>query len=449
MAMVGRRAPDFDLPCTRGDEGTRGRIRLMDFADRWLVLVFFPRDFSLVCPTELSALSRRIDDFRDRSCDILGVSTDSLDTHERWMNAPPSQSGLGGLGFPLASDENGEASRAYGVYLERQHIALRGLFIIDPNGVLQYQVVHNVSVGRRVDEVLRVLAALETGGMCPENWCSECQTLDLASELLPGAILGQYRVEERVGEGTFAVVFRARDTVLDRTVALKVFKAESLDGSVDFLEEARAAAALNHPNVCTIFSAEVIGGVPVIAMEYVDGSPLETLLRDGPLDQQQVARFTRQIASGLAAAHAHNIVHGDLKPANIMVTADGQVRITDFGLSRRVSGQQTATIDWTTDSPGAIAGTPGYMSPEQARGESANPASDVFSLGTVVFEMLTGRRAFEGENVLKVLDQIQHVEPQRLAMEAPRPFSEILPGMLTRDYRDRLVTMDRIVQLLG
>src|SRR5690606_37926742 len=124
----------------------------------------------------------------------------------------------------LASDLDGTVSRAYGVYLEPQHIALRGLFIIDPNGVLQYQVVHNVSVGRRVDEVLRVLAALENGGMCPENWCSECQTIEPATALQPGSIISHYRVEQKVGEGSFANVFRARDSVLERTVALKVFK---------------------------------------------------------------------------------------------------------------------------------------------------------------------------------------------------------------------------------
>jgi serine/threonine-protein kinase len=202
--------------------------------------------------------------------------------------------------------------------------------------------------------------------------------------------------------------------------------------------------------VCTIFAADLSGGVPVIAMEYVDGRPLQSLLNDGPLAQGQVSHLTRQIASGLAAAHAHNIVHGDLKPANVMVTPDGQVKITDFGLSRRVSDRQAVeTISWSAGGTGSIAGTPGYMSPEQARGETANPASDVFSLGAVVFEMLTGRRAFEGENVLKVLDQIQHVDPERLAVGTPEPFAGILPRMLTRDFRDRLVTMNQIAQLLG
>src|SRR5262249_42113793 len=151
---------------------------LDDFRDGWLILVFYPRDFSLVCPGELTALSGRIEEFRRRGCQLLGVSTDSLESHERWLATPPAPGGVGDLPFPLASDHDGAASRAYGVYLEQQHIALRGLFIIDPNGVLQFQVVHNLSVGRRSEEVLRVLAALGTGGMCPEDWCPDGDTFD-------------------------------------------------------------------------------------------------------------------------------------------------------------------------------------------------------------------------------------------------------------------------------
>ncbi|MGE0755392.1 MAG: protein kinase [Pirellulaceae bacterium] len=450
MVNVGRRAPDFQLPSTRGSLDTRRTLQLSDFTDRWLALVFFPRDFSLVCPTELSALSDRIEEFQERSCDVVAISTDTLETHELWINAPPAQSGLGGIRFPLASDTDGAVSRAYGVYLERQHIALRGLFIVDPNGVLQYQVVHNVSVGRRVEEVLRVLAALENGGMCPESWCSECQTIEPARAIRPGTLIGHFRIEAKVGEGSFASVFRAVDTVLERTVALKVFQSDSLRTGHDFLAEARAAASLNHPNVCTVFSAELLGGVPVIAMEYVDGQPLQAILNGEPLAEDRVMHLTRQIASGLAAAHAQHVVHGDLKPANVLLTRDDQIKITDFGLSRRfLSAAATETVTWDSSAAGTIMGTPRYMSPEQARGESASPASDVFSLGAVVFEMLTGRQAFSGENVLQVLDQIQHVDPARLAANAPRPFSEMLRDMLAANRRDRAMTMDQIAELLA
>ena len=164
MATVGTRAPNFSLPATRGSAGSRQAASLTDYRDRWLVLMFYPRDFSLVCPTELTAISGRMTEFRHRDCEVLGVSTDSLATHEQWIALPRSQGGLGGLDFPLASDEEGAVCTAYGVYVPRQHLALRGLFIIDPNGVLQYQLVHNLSVGRRSEEVLRVLDGLQKIG---------------------------------------------------------------------------------------------------------------------------------------------------------------------------------------------------------------------------------------------------------------------------------------------
>src|SRR5437879_3542048 len=151
-ATVNRRAPDFSLRYTRGPGTEPQQCGLADFQDRWLLLLFYPRDFTLVCPTELLAISARIAEFQDRECDVLAVSTDSIATHERWLATPRSQGGLLGLNFPLASDESGEMCRAYGVYVPKQHLALRGLFVIDPNGVLQYQVVHNLSVGRSTGE---------------------------------------------------------------------------------------------------------------------------------------------------------------------------------------------------------------------------------------------------------------------------------------------------------
>src|SRR5262249_49105174 len=132
-ARVGKRAPQFEMPCTQGP-GTTRQVRLDDFRDRWIMLIFYPRDFSLVFPTHLTALSGRLEEFRRQECDILGISTDSIESHERWITTAPVRGGLGEIHFPLASDRDGCVSRAYGVYLEPQHVALRGLFIIDPNG---------------------------------------------------------------------------------------------------------------------------------------------------------------------------------------------------------------------------------------------------------------------------------------------------------------------------
>jgi alkyl hydroperoxide reductase subunit AhpC len=448
-ATVGKRAPEFDLPCTQAAGRTR-RVRLEDFRDRWLILVFYPRDFSLVCPTELTALSARMEEFRHRGCDIVGISTDSLATHERWITTPRTQGGLGEIHFPLASDPEGTVARAYGVYLQLQHVALRGLFIIDPNGVLQYQAVHNLSVGRRTDEVLRMLTALESGGMCPEDWCTDCATLDPTRALVPGHMLAHYRIEREVGQGSFAAVFRAHDTRLDRSVALKVLKSGSPSSALAVLAEARVAAALNHPNVCTIFAVDDSEGVPVITMEYVDGHPLSVKLQEGTLSGDQAAGLGRQIALGMAAAHTLGIVHGDLKPANLLVTRSGVIKITDFGLSRRAAPPQTSeeTQMWVTAEEGAIAGTPSYMSPEQSQGEPISPKSDVFSLGAVLYEMLAGKKAFTGQNVLQVLHQIRDVDPERYAAEVPEPFATILRCCLVRDARERGITMEMIAQML-
>jgi eukaryotic-like serine/threonine-protein kinase len=448
-ASVGRPAPEFELPCTRGP-GSTHQVGLADFRDRWLILVFYPRDFSLVCPTEITALSDRMEEFRRRGCDILGISTDSIDSHERWIATPRARGGLGEIQFPLASDREGAVARAYNIYLEPQRVALRGLFIIDPNGVLQYQAVHNLSVGRRTDEVIRVLTAFQSGGLCPEDWCIDCATLDPTLALVPGNMLAHYRIAAEVGLGTFAAVFRAHDTVLDRPVALKVFKASSARLSRTVLAEARAAAALNHPNVCTIFAVDDSEGVPVIVMEFVDGQSLNALLQAGSLAAAQVADLGRQIALGMAAAHGRGIVHGDLKPANLLVTHGGVVKITDFGLSRRSAPLQDSeqTLRWESIDEGKIAGTPAYMSPEQSRGESVTPKSDVFSLGVVLYEMLTGKPAFAGENVLQVLDQIRNVAPDRYVAEVPEPFADILHESFVREAQDRVITMDRIAEML-
>jgi eukaryotic-like serine/threonine-protein kinase len=447
---VGSRAPDFALPCTtRPDTGER-TVSLADYRDRWLILLFYPRDFSMVCPTELTALSTKFEEFARRDCDILGVSTDTIESHENWMATPRSQGGVGPLNFPLASDEDGEVCQEYGVYLPRQNVALRGLFIVDPNGVLQYQVVHNLSVGRRSDEVLRVLDGLQTGGLCPENWSNKEPTLDPARVVSPNSIVGQYRIEEQIGAGTFGLVYRARDLTLERTVALKIFKAESGAAPHRLLGEARAAAALNHPNVCTVFAVDDSDGLSMIVMEHVEGQPLKKMLEAGKLSLEETKSIAGQIARGMAVAHSNKIVHGDLKPANIMVTPDHLAKIMDFGLAHRDphSSATAETGTWETADPAGLSGTPDYMSPEQSRGEPASWRSDVFSLGLIIYEMLSGQRAIRGGNLLSVLRQIDTLQADHYAAGMPEPFATILRRALVAQTAKREITMSDIVELL-
>jgi alkyl hydroperoxide reductase subunit AhpC/predicted Ser/Thr protein kinase len=449
-ATVGMLAPDFALPCTRVFGSDRTRAALPDYRGRWLTLLFYPRDFSMICPTEISMMSNRLEEFQRRECEVLAVSTDSVATHERWIMTPRSQGGLGGLNFPLASDEDGAACQAYGVYMPRQHLALRGLFIIDPNGVLQYQVVHNLSVGRRTDEVLRVLDALQTGGLCPENWTPADATLDPASTLGPGRVIGQYRIEELIGTGAFGSVFRAQDLLLRRTVALKIMRPDNRLAADAVLIEARAAAALSHPNVCTVYTVDISEGVSLIAMEYLAGRPLSKLIEAGPLPVADAVSIVCQIAHGMAAAHTAGVIHGDLKPANLMVGPEGTVKIMDFGLSRRdpsSHSQQTTLLGETA--PRGISGTPSYMSPEQARGQPLTAATDIFSLGLVIYEMLTGAMAMSGTGLLEVLRQVENANAADLAARLPDPFAEIVRRGLVIDPKARVLTMQGIVELLA
>ena len=381
---------------------------------------------------------------------MLGVSTDSVETHERWLTTRPTDGGLGPLSFPLAGDPDGTVCRAYGVYLERQQVAMRGLFLIDPNGVLQYQVVHSLSVGRDTDEVLRVLEGLQTGGVCPGGRRRGDPVLDPSRELGPNRVVGPYRIEEELGGGSFGTVFRARDLALDREVALKVLRPGSPVPATALLAEARAAAALNHPNICIIHAVDSSEGVSMIVMEYIAGEPLSKLMGQGPLPPHQVAVWGRQVALGMASAHAQGVVHSDLKPANVLVTPTGTVKIVDFGMARRNRPpiQTDETGVWDPGRPSGISGTPAHMAPEQARGEQATPASDVFSLGVMLYEMLTGRRAREAGNLLELLRRIDREDLTSRLGEIPKPYEGVLRRALVADSADRRITMEQIAEQL-
>jgi alkyl hydroperoxide reductase subunit AhpC/predicted Ser/Thr protein kinase len=464
VASVGQRAPDFSLVCISAEERRPRRVTLRDYQGRWLLLFFYPRDFSFVCPTELTAFSARRADFDQRDCELLGVSVDSIELHEEWLAAPVEQGGLGPLRFPLASDPQGDAARAYGVWVEEKKVSARGLFIIDPEGILQYAVVHNLSVGRSSDEVLRVLDALRAGGLCPMGWTSADGLIDPEQALAPGKILGHYRIRAKLGSGTFGTVFGAWDLHLERMVALKVMKQDLVASREAILAEARAAAGLNHPHICTVYAVEQEEGLPVIAMEYLAGRPLSQHIADG-LPAHRALAILHQVALGLAAAHARGTVHGDLKPANIMVSDDGVAKILDFGLSTVRASQRDssemhhrpeqrpasdldgddATFDFVMErtgegssEPGSLRGTPVYMAPEQVTGEVATPASDVYSFGLVFFEALTGKRARRGRHVLQLLATIETEDLTRtLPSRVDAAYRDLLSSLLRHDPADR------------
>ncbi|MFD1953534.1 peroxiredoxin [Paenibacillus thailandensis] len=168
--LVGRPAPDFTMETATGDGKGFGTVSLSDYRGKWLVLFFYPLDFTFVCPTEITALSLAAEEFKKLNTEILGVSVDSKHSHRAWINTPVADNGLGTLNFPLAADLTKKVASDYGVLIEEEGVALRGLFIIDPQGEIKYQVVNHNDVGRSVDETLRVLQALQSGGLCPMNW---------------------------------------------------------------------------------------------------------------------------------------------------------------------------------------------------------------------------------------------------------------------------------------
>jgi serine/threonine protein kinase len=265
-------------------------------------------------------------------------------------------------------------------------------------------------------------------------------------------MVSHYRLEKEVGSGAFSRVFRAHDTTLDRTVALKIMKPDSPVPAAAVLAEARAAASLNDRHVCTIYSVDEADGVPVIAMEYLSGKPLSKLIAHSqPLPLNQAVDITRQVALGMAAAHSQGVVHGDLKPANLFVTSDSVVKILDFGLARRDQPRHdpNETTELEAGRTGGVTGTPSYMSPEQVEGLRPTTASDVFSLGAVLYEMVTGEQAFVGKNVLQVLGRIRNVDAERLTASLPDALGTLVREMLVREPRLRTISMAEVAGRLA
>jgi serine/threonine protein kinase/Tol biopolymer transport system component len=263
-----------------------------------------------------------------------------------------------------------------------------------------------------------------------------------------GTTLGRYRIGDTVGKGGMGTVYRARDTRLGREVAVKVLPdklASDADRLARFEREARVLASLNHPNIATLFGLEEHEGRRFLIMELVEGETLEKRLVRAAVPVHPALELARQIAAGLEAAHECGVIHRDLKPANIMVTPEGVVKVLDFGLAKALTPEQpesdpedSPTLSAST-SAGTILGTAPYMSPEQARGQAIDRRTDIWAFGCVLFEMLTGTRAFPGDTVTDVLVAVIEREPDwtLLPAAAPRRVVELLHKCLRKDPRRR------------
>ncbi len=262
--------------------------------------------------------------------------------------------------------------------------------------------------------------------------------------LEPGIRLGPYEVVARIGAGGMGEVWRARDTRLERDVALKVLPAAAVADEVArarLVREARTASKLNHPNVCTIHEVGEADGQIFIAMELVEGETLADRLVGAALAPEEVVRIGQQLADALSHAHEHGVVHRDLKSANVILTPEGRAKVLDFGLAKKINikeSEDATTLSQTTlTDAGTVAGTPAYMAPEQLRGQPADPRSDVWALGVVLYEMAAGRRPFRGHTGFEMTSEILTRPPPPLPPSVPEPLRGVIERCLAKDSSQR------------
>ena len=266
-------------------------------------------------------------------------------------------------------------------------------------------------------------------------------------DLGPGRTLGPYQVLEPLGAGGMGEVWKARDTRLERDVAIKIISHEKAGDAVlqsRFGREAKALSALNHPNIVSVYDVGEDSGIRYIVSELVRGASLRTVISAGPLPLDRLLRLAAQAATALKAAHAAGIVHRDLKPENIMVTSDDTVKILDFGLARHVRtagihSEDSRTETLATD-PGVIMGTAGYMSPEQVCGTEVDGRSDIFSFGVILYEMATGSRAFHGRNSIETMSAILRDEAPHLPANLPSALDRTIRRCLDKEPANRFQT---------
>ncbi len=279
----------------------------------------------------------------------------------------------------------------------------------------------------------------------PAKDISITKTLQRPQAILDKTIAGKYKVLDELGRGGMGVVYKAKDMRLDRTVALKFLPPELTrdeEARKRFIQEAKAAAALEHPNICTVYEVDEADGHTFIAMSYIEGQSLKDKLKDDPLSIDEAREIASQVAEGLREAHEKGIVHRDIKSANIMLTKKGQAKITDFGLAK---------LSWGADltKPSTIMGTVAYMSPEQARGEEVDHRTDIWSLGAMLYEMLSGERPFQKAQEQALIYAILNDKPTPLSLlrsDIPNHIEHVIEKALAKGKNERYQVIQELIQ---
>src|SRR5215467_2320397 len=265
-----------------------------------------------------------------------------------------------------------------------------------------------------------------------------------------GKTILHYRIQKEIGKGGMGVVYKAEDSKLHRTVAIKVLASELLEDEkarTRFLREARASSAIDHPNICTVYEVNEVDGILFFVMQYVEGKTLKKTIAGKALPLDQAVELALQISDALAEAHKRNVLHRDIKSANIMLNERGQAKILDFGLAKLIHPESALDSHQSVEltQVGSPFGTASYMSPEQAKGERADKRSDIFSLGVVIYEMVSGKLPFRGKTSIDVMHSVMHDQPAAID-PAPARLQQIILKALAKEPAARYQTADALLE---
>jgi serine/threonine protein kinase len=404
LLKVGDIAPEIDATTSAGP-----RFRLSEQSGLCTVVFFFPKAFTPGCTIETRRFRDNYAELALLGARIVGVSTDDHDTQclfAKEMRTP----------FPMIGDGAKEIARAYGVLWPILERAMRVTFVVDASQRITAVIHHEIAIVQHRDEVLRVIDRMRGH-----------KVDDAAPRSLPGV---PFEVLAESGSGGMGTVYKAKDES-GKIVALKILAKDACP--VRFAREIDVLARLEHPNIVGyVGHGTTEDGRTYLAMDWLDGTSLHELVSNGGMPPKAAARIARDVAKGLAAAHAAGIIHRDIKPSNVIITRDGVVKIVDFG----VALSRERTIDALTRT-GQTVGTPGYMAPEQALADKTVDArTDLFALGCLLFRCATGRRPFEGADALVLLQNVLS-QPTPHIEGAPHDLDALNVALLAKEMEDR------------